>query len=107
MSVNTVQQKRDNEKEIVTQMIAIYCSKHHHTKDELCPTCLELKEYACSRTDHCPFMQTKTFCSACKVHCYAPEKRAQIKQVMKYSGPRMLFHHPVLLIKHMKIKTSN
>ena len=47
-------------------------------------------------------METKTFCSACKVHCYKPEMREQIRTVMRWSGPRMLFVHPVLAIRHMK-----
>lgn len=47
-------------------------------------------------------METKTFCSACKVHSYKPEMREQIRTVMRWSGPRMLFVHPVLAIRHMK-----
>ena len=27
--------------------------------------------------------------------------REKIRVVMRYSGPRMLFHHPILTIKHM------
>ena len=45
-------------------------------------------------------METKTFCSACKIHCYAPKQQEKIRQVMKYAGPRMLPGHPVLTIKH-------
>ena len=35
------------------------------------------------------------------VHCYQPQMREQIRQVMRYSGPRMLFHHPVMAIRHL------
>ena len=44
---------------------------------------------------------TKTLCSACKVHCYKPEMREQIRTVMRWAGPRMLPVHPVLSIKHV------
>jgi hypothetical protein len=27
--------------------------------------------------------------------------RELIKKVMKYSGPKMIFHHPILAIKHL------
>lgn len=37
----------------------------------------------------------KTKCHKCSVHCYMPEMRERIKEVMRYSGPRMLLHHPV------------
>ena len=53
------------------------------------------------RVDHCPHMETKTFCSACKTHCYKPQMREAIRQVMRWSGPRMIFHHPVLAIRHL------
>ena len=45
-------------------------------------------------------METKTFCSRCPTHCYAAKQREAIRNVMRYSGPRMLLHHPVLTIKH-------
>ena len=41
------------------------------------------------------------FCSNCTVHCYRPEMRERIRTVMRYAGPRMLFHHPVMAIRHM------
>ena len=43
----------------------------------------------------------KTFCSVCKTHCYKPEMRQRIREVMRWSGPRMLFHHPVLAVRHL------
>jgi len=35
------------------------------------------------------------------VHCYAPEMREKIKEVMRYAGPRMLLSHPILAIAHL------
>ena len=67
----------------------------------LCPDCAALEAYACQRSDHCPFIRTKTFCSQCKVHCYHPEMRERIRQVMRFSGPRMLWVHPVLAVRHL------
>ncbi|MDO5425004.1 MAG: nitrous oxide-stimulated promoter family protein [Eubacteriales bacterium] len=96
-----IQAKREREKELVSQMIALYCRKKHHTKKELCPECMELKNYASQRSEKCPFMETKTFCSNCKVHCYKPEMREKIREVMRFSGPRMIFHHPVTAVRHL------
>ena len=62
--------------------------------------CEDLYKYACLRIDKCPFMETKTFCSGCKVHCYQKEYRSQVKKVMRFSGKYMLFYHPLLTIKH-------
>lgn len=92
--------KREKEKAMVGEMIHLYCRKKHHGK-ELCEDCQALYDYAMARVDHCPFMETKTFCSNCKVHCYRAEMREKIRAVMRYCGPRMLFYHPIAAISHM------
>ena len=92
--------KREREKVIVSRMIALYCRKNHGGKT-LCPDCAALDAYARQRSDKCPFMETKTFCSNCRVHCYQPGMREKIRAVMRFSGPRMLFHHPIPAIRHM------
>lgn len=61
----------------------------------------EVLSYAMDRSERCPFMESKAFCSNCKVHCYRPEMREKIRDVMRFSGPRMLFYHPVLAVSHM------
>lgn len=99
--MNPLESKREREKEVVGLMIRLYCRKHHGGKDTLCPSCQALADYAAARSDHCPFMETKTFCSNCKVHCYRPDMREQIRAVMRFSGPRMLLYHPVLALRHL------
>ncbi len=93
--------KREREKATVSEMIALYCQKKHKMKNGLCQECTELREYARFRSDKCPFMETKTFCSNCKVHCYKPEMREKIRRVMRFSGPRMILTHPVMAIRHV------
>ena len=99
--MKTVEDKRTREKLLVSQMIALYCRKKHRVKGGLCPSRRDLDEYAKMRSDKCPFMETKTFCSNCKVHCYKPEMREKIREVMRFSGPRMVFHHPVTAVRHV------
>lgn len=95
------QTKREREKRMVSQMIALYCRKKHRTRGGLCPQCAALDAYAKMRTDKCPFMETKTFCSNCRIHCYKPDMRAKIREVMRFAGPRMILHHPVAAIRHV------
>ena len=100
--MKNVQKKREKEKKVVREMILLYCHDHHHTgKNSLCQACSELADYAEMRSDKCPFMENKTFCSNCKVHCYEPRRRDEIRKVMRYAGPRMIFHHPVMAIHHV------
>lgn len=95
------EKKRSREKEIVGLMITLYCRKCHGKKGGLCSKCEELLTYANLRSDKCPFMETKTFCSNCKVHCYQPQMREQIRMVMRFSGPRMIWYHPILAVRHV------
>ena len=99
---SAVEKKRQREQKVVGQMIAIYCHGVHHTPTgQLCPQCQALNNYAMERSDKCPFMEQKTFCSNCPVHCYKPEMREKIRQVMAFAGPRMLFVHPGTAIRHV------
>lgn len=93
-------EKRAKEIKVVGEMIALYCRKNHGSR-ALCPECKELLEYAQARIEHCPFMETKTFCSNCKVHCYKKDMREKIRTVMRCSGPRMLLYHPAMAIWHV------
>ena len=98
--------KRQQEKRIVSQMIRLYCRGVHGGK-VLCPSCAVLLDYACQRIDNCPFVETKTSCASCEVHCYKPQMREQIRTVMRYAGPRMMLYHPVTAIRHlMEIKNE-
>ncbi len=96
-----IESKREREKQTVTLMIRIYCKKKHGTNKKLCPECEALSRYAVQRSDKCPFMETKTFCSNCRVHCYKPEMRTKIREVMRFSGPRMIFYHPIMAVRHV------
>ncbi len=63
--------------------------------------CAPLRDYALERLDKCPFQEGKTTCAKCRVHCYKPEMREKVRTVMRYSGPRMLYRHPVLAVMHL------
>ena len=90
------------EKETISKMIALYCRRHHHPEPAtLCDECRELETYAHQRIQRCPFGTTKPTCAQCTVHCYHSEKREAIRQVMRFAGPRMLLHHPILTLQHM------
>ncbi len=105
MSKPDLQIKREREKQTVALMIKIYCKKQHCTSEknspELCPDCAELLRYASERSDRCPFMESKTFCSNCRVHCYKAAMREKIREVMRFSGPRMIFRHPIMALRHV------
>lgn len=88
--------------EVVRFMIGLYCSGKHKTgKGELCKDCEELWQYVQLRRSKCPFGENKPFCSNCRIHCYKPDMREKIKEVMRYAGPRMMFYNPRIAWAHL------
>lgn len=93
--------RADYEKNTVETMIRMYC-RAHHGGEELCPACSELRGYAFERIGRCPHGSDKPRCDRCTTHCYKPEMRESIRTVMRYSGPRMMLHHPVMAVRHLR-----
>lgn len=87
----------------IEAMIHIFCQHEHGAKRDLCAECQELLDYAFLRLEKCPFQEDKSTCANCKVHCYRPEKREQIRVVMRQAGPHMLYRHPLLAFMHLVI----
>ena len=67
----------------------------------LCPECSALLDYALRRLDSCRFENGKPSCRKCPVHCYRADMRERIRTVMRWAGPRMIFHHPLAATKHL------
>ena len=93
------------EKEVIEKMIRLYCRLHKHPQNGiLCDECDKLLNYAHTRLDKCPFEDNKNACKQCAIHCYKPAMREQMRVVMRYRGPRMIFYSPRLAIKHLTNK---
>ena len=84
----------------IKKMVKMYCNSKHHTRKLICNDCQELLDYAILKIDRCIFETEKPACSECLVHCYAKEKRENIKTIMRFAGPRMMYYHPYLGIMH-------
>lgn len=89
----------EKEKRIIALMVQFYC-KHKLQLNELPTEYAELITYAHRRLTHCKFGEQKKACKKCPIHCYAPQKREMMRQVMKWCGPRMLIWHPIITLKH-------
>ena len=89
----------------VAAMVHLYCEQTHASaRGALCEPCGALLAYAEARLAVCPFGEEKTTCRECPVHCYRPAERAEMKVVMREAGPRMLWRHPLLAIRHLWIE---
>lgn len=88
------------ELQTIAAMVHCYCRGHHNTDARLCTKCQGLFDYATLRLDRCRFGAEKPACANCPVHCYQRDRREQIKTFMRYAGPRMLWQHPILSLRH-------
>jgi hypothetical protein len=101
---------------VLGKFIKIYCNgKHDAPKSKvtgtgklamyidplgvsLCDDCKKLLLYAASKRMICPY-DPKPACKDCTTHCYAEPNRSKIRQVMRYSGMRMIFKGSISYIK--------
>lgn len=89
------------EQKTINKMIHIYCRGVHKSSGKLCRECIRLKEYTSERLHNCPFQENKPVCSECTIHCYKSDMREKVREVMRYSGPRMVYRHPYLAFLHL------
>ena len=88
------------ERATVRAMVEIYC-RHHHRGAVPCADCAVLADYADRRLDRCPYGAEKPTCVNCPIHCYQPEPRERMREVMRFAGPRMLWRRPYLAVMHL------
>jgi Nitrous oxide-stimulated promoter len=92
----------ERERRTVAAMIGIYCRAKHASEALLCPECADLEAYTRLRLEKCPYGEAKPTCANCPIHCYQPHRREEVRRVMAFAGPRMLWRHPVLAVRHMR-----
>jgi len=99
--------------------ISLYCRHHHGQADKatpevkgldvesiagreisLCADCRKLLTHAFVKRTHCQ-MDPKPQCKHCPVHCYHATYREQIREVMKFSGKKMLFGGRIDYLFHL------
>lgn len=88
------------EKLTIKRMIALYQQR----APEALPDAAHyeaLYAYALKRLDRCVFGAQKPDCKRCPVHCYQPAQREEMKRIMRWAGPRMLWRHPILTAYHL------
>lgn len=94
------------EQATIQRMIYIYCKNKHGRSVGLCNECAEMLDYAHDKLNRCKFGNLKPACADCKIHCYKPLMRNKIREIMRFSGPRMLFYYPTDFFKHWFTKRT-
>lgn len=98
---------------VLALFIECWCGAHHDPAasasvddpglclrpGRLCPECRELLDYAIARRRACP-LDPKPACNKCPIHCYKPERRAEIRKIMRFSGRHLILRGRLDLLWH-------
>ncbi|WP_243373714.1 nitrous oxide-stimulated promoter family protein [Geotalea sp. SG265] len=113
----TEKQKKDLK--VLVTFVDIYCRARHGEKRNgpgltplpaepglifkkdihLCGECASLVAHALDKRRRCP-LDPKPSCKKCPIHCYSKEYRARIREVMAFSGRRMIMRGRLDLLWH-------
>lgn len=97
----TREQKRDLR--VLLAFVRVYCRAKHGDRTRevvsaqdigagetlLCPDCAALMAYAREKRRNCP-LQPKPSCKNCHIHCYSKDYRARVREIMAFSGRKMV-----------------
>ena len=100
-------EQQQKETKVLIDFVRVYCHERHreaqrHPFDlppelhsryrrgiELCSDCAGLLAHGIARRRKCP-LDPKPSCKHCHIHCYSKEYLAKIREVMGFSGRRMI-----------------
>jgi hypothetical protein len=72
----------------------------HGSSLHLCRSCQKLLAHAFVKRTLCP-LDPKPACRKCPTHCYAPKYRTLIRDVMKFSGRRLVLRGRLDYLFHL------
>ncbi len=92
-----------NDLKVLINFVRVFCRAKHDERPGtevgtegivgrnvlLCPECAALVAYALAKLRKCP-LDPKPSCKNCHIHCYSKEYRARIREIMAFSGRRMI-----------------
>jgi hypothetical protein len=99
-AVSNNKKKLCSDLKVIDAFVGIYCrGKHGSRKGELCEACRELVQHAHVKRQRCP-LDPKPACKHCPIHCYGKAQRQTMREVMGYSGRRLLLSGRLDLLWH-------
>jgi len=111
-----------NDLKILASFVALYCHARHDRKavgeravpeilqqgksspKTVCVACAELIEHGMKKRAACP-LNPKPTCKSCHIHCYTAEQRQKVREIMAYSGKRMILRGRLDYLWHYFIKS--
>ncbi len=108
----TISRKVKKDIKILSLFTSVYCHDHHLNKEKVplsesglssrhvyCEECRQFLKYAIDRRLNCPLPE-KPSCKHCHIHCYRSGHREQVKEIMRYSGKKLVRRGRIDLLLH-------
>ncbi len=111
--------KVEKDQRVLLRFIRLYCDHRHAEAAKaafvvpgldgrvlgkrpilLCLSCRKLLAHALVKRARCP-LDPKPACKHCPVHCYHPTYRQNIREVMRFSGRRLVLSGRLDLLYHL------
>jgi len=101
----------------LAQFTSVYCKVHHEGLKEnlktdepdlqqlplhkypVCEECRDFLLYAFQRKIDCP-LEEKPSCKHCHVHCFRPDHREKVREIMRFSGQYLIKRGRLDLLWH-------
>ncbi|MCD6188146.1 MAG: nitrous oxide-stimulated promoter family protein [Desulfuromusa sp.] len=103
VTLSPIKEKKDLK--ILALFTSIYCRDHHSAERNVliglpeqlaalerypcCTVCHEFLVYAVERRLNCP-LEERPSCKHCTIHCYRPDYREKVSEIMRYSGKSLI-----------------
>lgn len=109
-TINTHQKK---DLRLIGKFVEVYCAGRHGTVERsplmlpaglgqrnLCRECALFMEYAITKRMKCPLEAEKPGCKHCRIHCYNEQQRKKVREIMSYSGRKLMLQGRLDYIWH-------
>ena len=116
-TIRPLTRKEIKDLRVLLQFTAVYCRVKHVqdkstvTTDQaelhglpfcrypVCRDCCDFLLYAFQRRLRCP-LEEKPLCKHCPVHCYKPEYRQKVREIMRFSGRHLILRGRLDMLWH-------
>ena len=102
-TMDTVTKGQKSDIRLIGKFVEVYCAGKHGAADRttfrlpaalgerrLCSDCATFMSYAIARRMKCPLEAEKPSCKHCRIHCYTKVNLAKVKEIMAYSGMKLM-----------------
>jgi hypothetical protein len=112
-TMGTLTKLQNKDIRLIGKFVEVYCNGKHGAVERnlfslpdrqgerrLCPECSVFMQYAVTRRLKCPLETEKPSCKHCRTHCYNKANLAKVKEIMSYSGMKLMLRGRLDYIWH-------